>query len=237
MYQRSARIYDLLYAGAGIKDFRADADRLRELIHQANPTARTLLDVACGTGLHLAHLREHFEVEGVDQSPEMVAVARGRLPGVLVTVGDMQRLELNRRFDAVTCLFSSIGYITDTAGLVETVGRLAEHLEPAGVLVLDGWIRPDSWHDDHRALPDIADDGVVTVARLTTTSRQGSVTVMEMHHLVRSGAEVEYFVEHHVLALVRTQEYVTAVEAAGLRVTVVQDYIPGRDRVVATRPG
>ncbi|HAC47334.1 MAG TPA: SAM-dependent methyltransferase, partial [Chloroflexi bacterium] len=50
MYDKSARIYDLLYVGSGIKDYPAEAAELHRIIQEACPTAKTLLDVACGTG-------------------------------------------------------------------------------------------------------------------------------------------------------------------------------------------
>jgi ubiquinone/menaquinone biosynthesis C-methylase UbiE len=104
MFSRSADLYDALYAT--FKDYADEAARLRELI---GPDARTLLDVACGTGAHLELLREHYEVVGLDLDPELLAIARGRLPGVELVEGDMTGFDLGRRFDAVACLFSSIG--------------------------------------------------------------------------------------------------------------------------------
>ncbi len=71
-YDKSARIYDLLYVGAGIKDYHAETAELDRLIKESCPTARTLLDVACGTGAHLAQLRDRYEVEGADLSPATV---------------------------------------------------------------------------------------------------------------------------------------------------------------------
>lgn len=61
MFERSVRFYDALYSW---KDYEGEAARLHELIQQLRPGARTLLDVACGTGKHLEHLRAHYEAEG-----------------------------------------------------------------------------------------------------------------------------------------------------------------------------
>jgi SAM-dependent methyltransferase len=235
MYDKSARIYDLLYTGAGIKDYGVEATELHRIIQVANPAAQTLLDVACGTGAHLIELRRWYTIEGVDQSEAMLAVAASRLSGVPLHVGDMRTFDLGRAFDAVTCLFSSIGYITDPAELAPTISRLAAHVAPGGVLILDGWLRPDVWQDDYRGGPDIADDDELMVVRLAFSRREGSITELDMHHLVRTGTGIEYFSETHRLALTPTEDYVSAVEAAGLTARVTADYMPGRDRVVGTR--
>ena len=107
MFRHSARFYDALYSW---KDYAGECDRLRELIAERAPGARTMLDVACGTGLHLALLRDYFEVEGADLDPEMLAIAAERLPGVPLHEADMVMIDLGREFDVVTCLFSSVGY-------------------------------------------------------------------------------------------------------------------------------
>jgi len=236
MYDKSARIYDLLYVGSGIKDYGAEAVELHRIIQGANSKAHSLLDVACGTGAHLGELRKWYTVEGVDQSPAMLAVAQSRLPGVPLHVADMRTLELGRSFDAVLCLFSSIGYVTEPAEMRSTIGRLAAHVAPGGVLILDGWVRPDLWRDDFRGEPDIAHDDEVMVVRLAFTRRNGSITELDMHHLVRTKAGIEHFAESHRLALTPTADYVSAVESAGLTARVVPDYMPSRDRVVGTRP-
>jgi SAM-dependent methyltransferase len=235
VYEKSARIYDLLYTGTGIKDYAAESAELHQIITGACPGARTLLDVACGTGAHLTQLRQWYVVEGADVSPAMLEVAGRRLPGVTLHLADMRNLNLGRVFDAVVCLFSSIGYITDSPELTATVERLAAHVGPGGVLIIDGWIRPDEWNDKHRGDPDVASDQDTTVVRLALSHRVGNVTELDMHHLVRDSSAIEYFVENHRLALTPTEEYVSAVENAGLRARVVRDFMPARDRIVGTR--
>ncbi len=236
MYEKSARIYDLLYVGTGIKDYAAETAELRRIIEESNPAARTLLDVACGTGAHLAELSRRYEVEGADISPAMLAVARGRVPNVPLHEADMRTLDLGKTFDAVICLFSSIGYITDPKEMRSTVVRLGAHVAPGGVLILDGWVRPDAWREGNRPEPEIARDGETTVVRVASSWRDKNITEMDMHHLVQTAGGIEYFVEHHRLALTPTEQYISAVASAGLSARVIPDYMPGRDRVVGLKP-
>jgi len=234
-YGKSARIYDLLYVGTGIKDYVAESAELRRIIEESRPGAKTLLDVGCGTGAHLAELRHWYEVEGADLSPAMLAVARDRLPGIKLHQADMRTLELGRTFDAVICLFSSIGYITEPAEMRKAVARLAAHVAPRGVLILDGWIRPDEWRERFRPEPDVAQDDETLVVRLALTRREGNITVLDMHHLVQTAEAIDYFVENHRLALTPTEDYVSAVESAGLAARVIPNYMPARDRIVGLK--
>lgn len=232
MYGRSAAIYDLLYTRMGVHDYAAESAELRRVIQAAVPSARTLLDVACGTGAHLQELRRWYSVEGVDLSAGMLEVARRRLPDVPLHQGDMRTFDLGRTFDAVTCLFSAIGYVIGPGEPAATIGRLAAHLAHPGVLVLDGWVRPDEWRTEGQPRPEIADDGETTVVRVTVSRRKGDITDLDMHHLVRTPAGVDYFAEKHRLELVHTGVYIDAMRAAGLETHVIADFMPGRDRVV-----
>ena len=84
----------------------------------------------------------------------------------------MRTVNLGRTFDAVTCLFSSVGYLCDAGELASAVGRMAAHLAPGGVLVIDGWVRPDAWYRAARqALAETADG--VAAARVARTWREG----------------------------------------------------------------
>ena len=74
------------------------------LIRRRHPMADSLLDVACGTGLHLSHLRNAFaHVEGLEISVAMRVAAVDRLDGITVHAGDMHDFQLHRTFSAVIC--------------------------------------------------------------------------------------------------------------------------------------
>jgi SAM-dependent methyltransferase len=62
-----------------------------------------ILDLGCGGAEPVARfLVDHgMHVTGVDSSPAMIALARGRLPEQEWIVADMRRLSLNRRFEGI----------------------------------------------------------------------------------------------------------------------------------------
>ena len=63
------------------------------------PIGGTILDLGCGTGdpVARAFLQQGFRITGVDSSPNLVAIAKGRLPEAEWIVADMRRLNLKRR--------------------------------------------------------------------------------------------------------------------------------------------
>lgn len=236
VYGRSADAYDLIYDGIG-KDYRAEATEVAALVRDRRPGARTLLDVACGTGAHLLHLQHDFAVAGVELSAHMADRARRRLPDVAVHEGDMRLFDLGQRFDVVTCLFSSIGYARTPEDLDRALASMTRHLEPGGVLVVDAWLTPEAWTDGHVGA-DAATEPGRAVARTSRSWRMGRTSVLDMTWVVTTPTGTDTFAERHELGLFTTDETRASLEGAGL-VDVVEmtGAVAGeRSRWVASRP-
>jgi SAM-dependent methyltransferase len=231
VYSRSARLYDAVY---GFKDYGAECERLRSLVAERARHARSLLDVACGTGKHLEHLRAWYDVEGVDLEPALLAVAADRLPGVPLHEGDMVELDLGRTFDVVTCLFSSIGYVRERARLSQAVASMARHVAAGGLLIVEPWITPDEWEPSGPYAVFVDEPGL-KVVRMNVSPPAGDTVVLEMHHLVGTPVTVEHFVERHELGMFTHDEYVQAFRAAGLEVEHDPQGLIGRGLYLGTR--
>jgi SAM-dependent methyltransferase len=212
VFSRSARIYDAIYAS--IRDYPREAAELDRLIQERRPGARTLLDVACGTGAHLEHLSA-YEAEGLDLEREMLAVARQRLPAVTFHEADMASFDLGKRFDAVVCMFSSIGYVRTEERLRSAIASMGRHLEPGGVLVVEPWLSPEAWMDRHVGAV-FVDEPELKIARMNVSQREDSVSIVEFEYLVGTPDRVEHFTERHELGLFTVDQHLEAFRAAGL---------------------
>jgi SAM-dependent methyltransferase len=233
---RWAAIYDAMNRGTG-KDYAAEAAAVTDLVLARRPDAKTLLDVACGTGEHLRHLRSRFEVEGLELSEHMAAIATAKLgPEVPIHAGDMRGFDLARTFDAVTCMFSSIGYTHDADQLGRAISSMVRHLAPGGVLVIDAWLLPEQWLDGHRRAHAVNEEGL-SLARLDTSYRQGRVSIVDFHFTVATPAGVDRFSERHELTMHTADEYEAAFTAAGCEPERVPGLPDGRLRYAAVRPG
>ena len=231
VYSRSARYYDAIYSR---KDYAGEADRLHALVQARSPGARTLLDVACGTGKHLELLRERYDVEGLDLDPTLLAIARERVPGIALHEADMVDFDLGRTYDAVVCLFSSIGYAVTVERMRAAVAAMARHVAPAGVLVVEPWVLRDSWLERHIGAV-FVDEPELKIVRMNASVSRGDVSVLDMHYLVGTPDGVQHFVERHELGLWSHDDYVGAFEAAGLAVEYDPEGLMGRGLYVATK--
>jgi SAM-dependent methyltransferase len=198
------------------------------------PAAQTLLDVACGTGKHLACLRSRFSCEGVDLDAGLLAVARERLGDVPLRQGDMRTLDLGRRFDAVTCLFSAIGFVRDLDGLAAAARSLATHVAEGGVLIVEPWLTPEVWLAGRPHVLTAEAEGIV-LARVTVAGREGNISTTEMHYTVGTSDGVERWEENHELGLFTEEEMRRAFEATGLAVEHDPVGLIGRGLWIGTR--
>jgi SAM-dependent methyltransferase len=233
VFDKTADLYDLFYDW---KDYRAEAERVRELVGARNPQARSLLDVACGTGRHLEHLRRWYAVEGIDLDRSMLAVAARRLPGIPLQVGDMAGFDLGRQFDVVTCLFSSIGYMHTMPQLRRALKTMARHLTPGGLLILEPWLAPAAFDRHQLGRLIVAERAELQAVRMNDSRVDGRLSIMDFHYLIGRPGSVEHIVETHALGLFTETEYASALSDAGLGVEHDPVGLMGRGLWIAQRP-
>jgi SAM-dependent methyltransferase len=233
----AAAAYDLIHAGHG-KGYDVEAGAVADHIRRFAPDARTLLDVACGTGTHLqAFAAEGFDVVGIELSPVMAQAARTKNAGVEVHGDDMRTFRLDRRFDAVVCLFSSIGYMTSLEDLVRAIGNMSEHLAEGGVLLIERWFAPEQWGGGLvRAESGWNDD--LAVARVSRSWREGPHSVFDLHYVIADREGSWEFVERHRMGLYTEQQYREAFVRAGCAVVDhVTEVLTGRGLLIGIRSG
>lgn len=190
-YELLAEHYDAIH---GSKPYRREADRvLAHLDQQLEGHGDQLIGVACGSGRHVAEFAHRYECVGVDANAGMLRLARRRVPQARFVQADMRELCLDARFDALSCLFGSIGYLRTWANLERAVESFREHLRVGGAFVVESWFPPEeltepvskvrSYEDDDHAIARVAtaqppDDGTSRIDIEWLIAEGGS----EIHH-------------------------------------------------------
>lgn len=199
MYKQLAKYYDRIYHR---KDYEAEVKQLINIISKYKKSAgNDLLDTACGTGAHLIYLNEEYNCTGLDINKEMIEVCKEKGIEAEFVVGDMSKLNLEKQFDIITCLFSSIGYILTKVGLRDTIKGFARHLKAGGILLIEPWLRKEIYRvgTPHMITYDGED---VKIARLNISELDGDISYFEMHYLIAEhNKPIMHIVDKHKLAM------------------------------------
>ena len=131
-YEKLDRFYD-----AAMGDRTEMASHIRRLIRRHKPRAKTLLELACGTGAILKILAKSYDVAGLDLSPQMLSLARKKLPHVRFYLKDMVSFNLEKKFDVIICVFDSINHVLKFADWQKVFRNAARHLEHDGLCLFD----------------------------------------------------------------------------------------------------
>jgi SAM-dependent methyltransferase len=230
MFTKTAKHYDAVYAD---KNYEDESELITSLISERVLDAKTLLDVACGTGKHLEHMQQTFECTGVELDPEMLSIAKDRVPSLPLHVGDMCEFDLGRKFDAVTCLFSSIGYTKTVGRMEQAVANMAKHLNPGGVLLVEPWITPEAWlvgHIDSETYK--TDEFVVTRMMVSEPVERGRLV---LEYLIGDNNGISKVTETHEMGWFTHDEYLNAFKKADLEVEHLEEGLTGRGIYVGSK--
>src|SRR4029453_14250429 len=193
-YGEYAWAFDLLIDRPVAKECTAIAGWLVE--RGVVPGAR-LLDAGCGTGRYAIELgRRGYVVEGVDQSPELIDVAKRSTihqpSSVSFHVGDLLALP-DQRYDAILCRGVLNDFVNDAARL-SVFAAFAGALRRPGVLILDvrEW---EATRDRNKREPVFRKSVLTDRGKLTFTStteldpERRQLLLSETHTLVNDAGE------------------------------------------------
>jgi SAM-dependent methyltransferase len=131
-YRGFAAFYDRLMG-----DPTSRIARVQDQVRRHLPKASSLLELGCGTGSILGGLGSGLALTGIDLSPEMLAIARGKVPSARLVQADFSTFILDHRFDVVICVFDTLNHLSSFSAWEATFARVAEHLAPEGLFLFD----------------------------------------------------------------------------------------------------
>jgi SAM-dependent methyltransferase len=133
IYDSFARVYDLQHS--------TFADDLPLYLNFARnlPVGAAILEFGCGTGRVIRPLaRTGLRVVGVDESAEMLAIARNYLGDTAELLqADVRTLVLAERFDLVIIALNTFLHCATRADQLATLQAALAHLKPGGALLID----------------------------------------------------------------------------------------------------
>ena len=209
-YSKLARYYDHMYSEI---DYKGHSTRLHKVIQKYKKTGgNKWLDVACGTGTHINYLTNYYEATGFDLSSEMLEIAREKCPTTEFIQGNMVNLNLGRKFDVVTCLFGSIGYLTKEDELATAIKQFSQHTITGGVVIIEPMFTKESYHEGSLGITCI-DLPEIKIARVNATRRVGEIAYLDFHFLISTKEDgVEHFIDPSPMSIFSRDTYLSIME-------------------------
>lgn len=140
---KHAEYYDIFYQD---KPYAMEAGFVHECLQRhCRGECNYLLELACGTGRHAFELEKRgYEILATDYSADLLNVARrnaaARKSKVEFALQDMRKISLpGKLFDAVYCLFDSIGYVQTNSAIGQVLKGVSAHLKPQGIFIFEFW--------------------------------------------------------------------------------------------------
>ncbi|MBQ7330556.1 MAG: class I SAM-dependent methyltransferase [Oscillospiraceae bacterium] len=113
-----------------------------EILKREGVSARTAVDLACGTGSVAKILaQDGLSVTGVDMSEEMLTVAWDKCADMenppRFVCQKLQQLRLPKAVDLAVCALDSLDYILDPKDCAQAICRVYKALNPGGIFIFD----------------------------------------------------------------------------------------------------
>lgn len=217
-YKEFANIYDELING----DINYDKweDTILDICNAESIEREDYLDLACGTGNLTILLGKHFKnTWGVDLSYEMLMEAdkkfRNDRRHAKLVCQNICNLNLNKKFDLITCALDSTNYILDKDDLTRYFKNIKVHLKDDGIFIFDV--------NSYYKLSEVLGNNLFNyddkeVVYIWENEFEDSITDMYLTFFVKRGELYERFDEEHRERAYKDSELEEAISEAGLKV-------------------
>ncbi len=233
VFEMYSRYYDLLYDD---KNYQAETDYVDSLIKEYNPNTKTILELGCGTGKHAQLLSlKGYRIVGVDQSDEMLNVAKSRKYSKEVSFfpGDIRNFRCGKTVETVISLFHVISYQTSNEDIDSAFQTAANHLKAGGIFIFDVWYQPAVLTDKPSVRIKRLENDDIKVTRLAEPVMHPIQNIVDVNyeiiiedkkncnakhlhekHRMRyySSPEIEYYLSKNGFSLLHQEEWLTGNE-------------------------
>ena len=221
MYKELAKYYDLIYKW---KDYKKEADKIKRLISRYKKSVgNDLLEAGCGTGRHLKFFENEFSCVGADINRKMLDIAKKNVKKSVLKRLNMIDFRLNKQFDVILCLFSSIGYVKNYSNLRKTISNFANHLKKGGIIIIEPWFGKSEYKAG-RPWMTTYDGKYIKIARLNVSRIKDGISILDFHYLIaEKNKNVKHFVDRHRLGLFDFEKTLKIMKESGLSVVFLKN--------------
>ena len=207
----------------GNVDYGRRADFLVGIFSKTS-VSEAVLDAGCGTGMMSRLLMDRgFDVIGVDNSPEMLSVAREKNPEQLLLCQDITELDLYGTVQGAVCLQDTLNHLDSVDQVEKAIARISLFLEEGFCFVFD----VNTAYKHRNVLADNAfvfeNDKAFCVWRNDYNAADGSVRILLDVFSLESGEKYLRSSESFREILISETEMAGILSRNGLKIEIVLD--------------
>ncbi len=221
--------YDLLNQN---KDYQSEIDFVlsRFALNSHGKLPISVLDLGCGTGLHLSCLPPQVESAlGVDISESMIkkAILNNKKLNVNFLESDIYQFQSDKKYELVMMLFHVLSYQTQLSSLLDCFKVLSSACSKNGKIIVDFWHRA-AWESDPpvKRITEKENEELRVVRESTPKIDyvNGIVDVDMKIHVQLKGHDSQTFFENHKMKALTVTEIELLANASGLRILEIGDW-------------
>lgn len=198
--------------------------------HEQQQT-RSLLHLGCGSGNMDHHLKQHFNVTGVDLSEDMLSSARKKNPECLYYTGDMRTFRIVKRFDAIV-IPDSIDYLRSPAEMQQVFSNAKNLLSPGGLLLAIVGYDPERFPQNRTTVETASEKGteITFIENNYVPDPEDASFEATFICLIRDQRRLKTMIDVHTLGLFSKEIWFQELERAGFEGMLYQD--PQLEKIV-----
>lgn len=233
VFGKVSLFYNILYQD---KDYAREADYIERIISSHQPSAKTILDLGCGTGQHAKILvKKGYRVHGVDMSKTMIEEAKKfeKDKDLTFSIGDIRTIRLEETFDVVVSLFHVISYQTGNDDLQKAFSSAYNHLKDGGLFIFDCWYGPAVLTERPTEKIKIVENNDYRIIRLTEPVMHANENVVEVkfHFFIldKQNKIMEEFEETHLMRYLFKPELEVMLNKAGFILLKTTEFLTDKE--------
>ena len=235
IFGKYSSYYDLINKD---KDYLSEVEYIHELIQKHNPGADSILDLGCGTGNHDFFLKEKgYKVTGIDNSKEMLSVAKSKITSKSSTLkfvqGDIRNVRLGKQYDVIISLFHAMSYQITNEDLMSVFETAKFHLKEGGVFIFDCWYGPAVLTDRPSVRVKRLEDDSISIVRVAEPTMFPNENRVDVNYdiLIKNKASglVEEVKETHRMRYLFKPEIDFVCDLQGFKLVSIREWMTGNE--------
>lgn len=165
-------------------------EALNDLLFTEIQDKSNILELCCGTG-NVANIISNrgYNVTGIDGSTAMINKAKLKNQKVNFLVDDARSFNLDKKFQAVTCLFDSINHMLSEEDLLKVFNSVYDHLDDNGIFIFDSNSENSLIESEYSDFTKVTDDSIFIV--LSKYNKKTKFMKYNVTYLLKDNKEIE----------------------------------------------